>query len=271
MNLEQRENEVRKIYVFYADVFLMKNFFMDLAALYGADYFLHRYRKKRYLLLAAALGAAAGLVLLLMIKNRVWYVLISYLLQTILMVFIAFGRSSYREFLENWAVTYLVFLLLGGMLEWIGESNGMTSQNSVPVIAGSIFGVYGILRYLMRRKDFKNHILEAQIMKRGVSLHVRAYWDSGNQLRDPYTGQGICILSEAKAREFFDEKNDHFRLVPYHSLGESEGMLWVTDVDELLLFDGKKTLRLPHVAVGMADEGLLEKREYDFILHASFL
>lgn len=271
MDLEQREIEVRKIYVFYADVFLIKSFVMDFAALYGVDYFLHRHRKKRYLLSASASGAAAGLVLLLMIKNPVGYVLISYLLQTTLMVFIAFGRSSYREFLENWAVTYLVFLLLGGMVEWLGESIGKAPQNSVPVVAGSIFGVYGILRYLMRRKDFKNHILEAQIKKRGVSLPVRAYWDSGNQLRDPYTGQGICILSEAKAREFFDEKWDHFRLVPYHSLGESEGMLWVTDVDELLLFDGKKTLRLPHTAVGVADEGLLEMREYDFILHASFL
>lgn len=269
MSLAQRENEVRKIYVFYADVFLMQNFLMDFAALYGVNFFLHRHRKKRYLMLSAALGALTGLVLLLTIKNPTRYALISYLLQSTLMVYGAFGRTGYKEFAENWAVIHLVFLLLGGMREWFGE-NGMVPENSVIVITGSIFVVYGILRYLMRRKDFKNHIIEAQIKKRDVSLQVRAYRDSGNQLRDPYTGQGICILSEARAGEIFDEKKDHFRLVPYHSLGENAGMLWVTDVDELVLFDGKKTLRMSHAAVGVANAGLLEKREYDFILHASF-
>lgn len=256
--------------MFYADVFLTQNFFMDFATLYGVNLFLHRRRKLRYLLLAATLGAGMGLVLLLIIKNMVWYTLLSHLLLNTLMVCIAFGKSSWREYVENWAVTYLVFLLLGGMLEWFRESVKL-SDVSLPILILAIFGVYGILRYLMRRKDFRNHIIEAQLKKHGELLTVRAYWDSGNQLHDPYTGQGICILSEEKAREFFNEKEDHFRLVPYHSLGENEGMLWVTDVDELLLFDGKKMLRLPHVAVGVANAGLLERRAYDFILHASFL
>lgn len=270
MCLQQRENEVRKIYVFYADVFFTQNFFMDFAALYGVNFFLRRHRKKRWLVAAAGIGAVAGLILLFTVKNRIWYTLLSHLLINTLMVWIAFGRNGAREFAENWAVTYLVFLLLGGMQEWLGESR-ILSYASVPGIVLGILGVYGILRYLMQRKDFKNHIMKAQIKKRGEHLAVQAYRDSGNQLLDPYTGQGICILSKEKATKIFDAQKDHFRLVPYHSLGENEGMLWVTDVDELLLFDGKKTLRLPNVAVGIANEGLLERREYDFILHASFL
>lgn len=269
MCLQQRENEVRKIYVFYADVFLAQNFFMDFAALYGVNFFLHRHRKKRWLVAAAVIGAVAGLILLLTVKNQMWYILLSHLLLNTLMVCIAFGRSGVRDFVENWAVTYLVFLLLGGMQEWLGESR-ILSYVSVPTLFWGIFGVYGILRYLMRRKDFKNYIVETQIKKQGRYLAVRAYRDSGNQLLDPYTGQGICILSKEKAGEIFDEKQDHFRLVPYHSLGENEGMLWVTDVDEVLLFEGNKTLCLKRVAVGIANTGLLEGKEYDLILHASF-
>lgn len=256
--------------MFYADVFLTQNFIMDFVALYGVNLFLRRNRKSGHIMLAAILGTVTGLGLLLTIKSMVWYTLLSHMLLNTLMVCIAFGRSSGREFVENWLVTYLVCVLLGGMSEWFKES-GRLSYVSLPVLIFAIFGVYGILRYLMRRKDFKNYIIEAQIKKRGEFLVVRAYRDSGNQLHDPYTGQGICILSEEKARDFFDEKEDHFRLVPYYSLGENEGMLWVTDVDELVLFDGKKKLRLSHVAVGIANAGLLERRAYDFILHASFL
>lgn len=243
---------------------------MDFAALYGANYFLRRHRKKRQLLLAAALGAGGGLAVLLLIRSPVWYTLLSHLLINTIMVFAAFGRGSNRELLENWAVTYLMNILSGGVSEWFGESR-ILPQDSMLVTVGSIAGVYGIVQYLMRRKNFKNHIVEAQLENRGKYFIMRAYWDSGNQLRDPYTGQGVCILSQMKSKEIFDREKDHFRLVPYQALGKNEGMLWVTDVDKLLLFDGKKKVCLPHVAIGVANAGLLEEREYDLILHTSFL
>lgn len=266
----QRKNEVRKIYVFYADVFLIQNFLMDLIAVTGANYFLRRHRKYRYLIGASAASSVAGLFLLLTVRDTVLYAIASHFLLNTGMVLFCFGRCGKKEFLENWTVTYFVVILLGGTMEWLLENNILSRKSLLLGIAG-VFLVYGILLYLMQRRDFRNHILNAQLKKRGYCLPLKAYWDSGNQLRDPYTGQGICILSGEKAKTFFDENNDRFRLVPYCSLGENAGMLWVTDVDELLLFDGKKTTRVAHVAVGIADEGLLENREYDFILHASFL
>lgn len=266
----QRKNEVRKIYVFYADVFLMQNFLMDLIAVTGANFFLRRHRKYRYLFAASAAASIAGLILLLTVKNPALYAIASHFLLNTAMVFLCFGRCGKKEFIENWAVTYFVVVLLGGTMEWLIENHALTRERMLLGVV-SILGVYGILLYLMQRKDFRNHIFQVQLKKRGRSLALRAYWDSGNQLRDPYTGQGICILSGEKAKDFFDQRNDRFRLVPYRSLGENEGMLWVTDVDEMLLFDGVKTTRAAHVAVGIADVGLMENREYDFILHASFL
>ena len=59
------------------------------------------------------------------------------------------------------------------------------------------------------------------------------------------------------------------RYVPYRSLGEEDGLLGVTNVDEIVLINGKKTVCFKHVAVGVAGEGLLEGKEYDLILHAS--
>ncbi len=261
---------MRKIYVFYADVFLIQNFLMDLIAVTGANYFLRRHRKYRYLLAASALASVIGLFLLLVVRDAVLYAVTSHFLLNTGMVFLCFGRCRKREFLENWTVTYFIVILLGGTMEWLMQNHVLSRKSLLLGIAGAL-SVYGILLYLMHRRDFRNHILEAQLKKRESCLPLKAYWDSGNQLCDPYTGQKICILSREKAKDFFDEKKDRFRLVPYRSLGETAGMLWVTDVDELLLFDGRKTTRVAHVAVGIADEGLLENREYDFILHASIL
>lgn len=248
----------------------MQNFLMDLIAVTGANFFLRRHRKYRYLIVTSAIASVAGLILLLAVKNPILYAIASHFLLNTAMVLLCFGRCSKREFIENWAVTYFVVILLGGTMEWLIEKHILTRERLLFGVAG-IVGVYGILLYLMQRKDFRNHILSVQLRKRGRSLELKAYWDSGNQLRDPYTGQGICILSGEKAKDFFDEQKDRFRLVPYRSLGENAGMLWVTDVDEMLLFDGKKATRIGHVAVGIADAGLMKNREYDFILHASFL
>lgn len=261
---------MRKIYVFYADVFLIQNFLMDLLAVSGANLFLSRRRKWWRLVLAAAVSSAGGLALLLVVKNAILYAVFSHFLLNTGMVFLCFGRCGKKEFLENWAVTYFVVLLLGGTMQWLTE-NGMLSRDFLLWGVVGVLGVYGILFYLMQRRNFRNHILDAKLKKRGNCMQLKAYRDSGNQLYDPYTGQGICILSGERARDFFDERKDHFRLVPYCSLGETDGMLWVTDVDEMQLFDGRRTVRAAHVAVGIADAGLLEKRGYDLILHTSFL
>lgn len=261
---------MRKIYVFYADVFLIQNFLMDVIAVVGTNFFLRRHRKYRYLIAASAFGSLISLLLFCCVKNTVIYAILSHFLLNTGMVFISFGKCKKKEFLENCTVTYLIVILLGGMTEWLSENHMISREFLLTGIIG-LLGVYGFLLYLMQRKDFGNHILEVQLKKRENCVQLRAYWDSGNQLRDPYTGQAICILSAQKAKELFDERKDRFRLVPYQSLGEQEGMLWVVDVDEMLLFDGRKTTQIAHVAVGIADKGLLENREYDLILHASFL
>ena len=59
-----------------------------------------------------------------------------------------------------------------------------------------------------------------------------------------------------------------FRIVRWE---RASGLLRVADVDELQLFDGGKRICTNHVAVGIADEKLLENRAYDLILHTSFL
>lgn len=256
--------------MFYADVFLLQNFLMDFIAIAGTNFFLKRYKRYRNLVLAACVSSVFGLVCLLMVRNYLLYCLITHFLINTAMVRIGFGRCKRREFIENWAVTYMVVILLGGILEWIGESK-VPLQNVFLAVPAAVLLVYGILGYLMQRKSFHNHMLRVSISKDVRRMEVVAYWDSGNQLRDPYTGQGISIISHTKAQEFMDYSKDRIRLVPYRSLGRDTGLLAVIDVDEMILQDGIHRQRLKMAAIGIAGCGLLEDKEYDLILHASLL
>lgn len=261
---------MRKIYVFYADVFLLQNFLMDFAAVTGVNIFLKRYRRSRRLFLASLFTSAMGLICLLLIKNDTVYRLITHFGLNTMMVWLCFGKCGRREFLENWSVTYLVVIVLGGMMQWLQEDRVIPHHFLLQAVLTAAAG-YGILLYLMHKRTFANHIYLVKLLKDERSMEVKAYWDSGNQLKDPYTGQGVCILSRERAKDFLDTKKDRIRYVPYQSLGEQEGLLGVTNIDELVLFDGNKVIRMKHMAIGIANEGLMEKKEYDLILHASLL
>lgn len=241
---------------------------MDLIAVAGANYFLKRHRKYRYLILTAAVTSLLGLVLLLFIRNYLLYCLLTHFVLNTCMVFVCFGRCGRREFIENFAVTYFIVILLGGILEWLQGSGIFPGSFLMKTLVG-ITGISAALFYLMQRRNFGNHLVEVRIKKDSRLIELTAYRDSGNQLRDPYTGQGISILSHARAREFIDEKRDRIRFVPYRSLGETAGLLAVFDVDEMVLKDGRRRQELCHMAIGIAQKGLLEDKTYDMILHAS--
>lgn len=239
-------------------------------AVTAVNFFLKRHRKYRYLIFAAGVFSALSLACLLVIRNYMLYCLVVHFFLNTGMVFSCFGKCGKKEFLENWTVTYLVIILLGGVVEWLNGSGLIGRGFLLPACLGAVI-VYGALLYFMHRKTFGNHIVRVQISKDERQMELAAYFDSGNQLMDPYTGQGICILSYAKAQEFLNDKKDRIRFVPYRSLGENTGLLRVTDVDELILYDKGRCLRLAHMAVGIANPGLLEDKEYDLILHASLL
>lgn len=241
---------------------------MDLVAVTGANYFLKRHRKYRYLVLTAAVTSLLGLALLLLIRNYLLYCLATHFLLNTCMVVVCFGKCGKKEFIENFAVTYLVVILLGGIMEWL-QRTGVFPKNFFLLLLAGILGIYSALLYLMQRKDFGDHMIDVKINKDQRCMELNAYWDSGNQLRDPYTGQGISILSYAKAQEFLDDTKDLIRYVPYRSLGKEGGLLRVTNVDELILLYGKREVHMKRMAIGIANEGLLEDKEYDLILHAS--
>lgn len=236
----------------------------------GVNYFLKRRKKYSRLAVTALLSSAAGLALVLFVRNYFIYRLLSHFLLNTLMVFLCFGAGEKKEFLENWAVTYFAVIVLGGIFQWLLAEGVLPSAFLMQATAAALLGYLALL-YLMRKKSFGNHIFSAEIRKDSRSIRLKAYWDSGNQLKDPYSGQAVSILSREKAAALMDDTKALVRYVPFRSLGEKEGLLAVTSVDELLIFDGSRTIRTGKTAIGIAETGLLEGRDYDLILHASLL
>lgn len=59
--------------------------------------------------------------------------------------------------------------------------------------------------------------------------------DSGNSLKDPYTGRPVCVLDEETAKKLGISTEKAVRLIPYHSIGRAHGLLRAVTVSELYL------------------------------------
>ena len=112
-------------------------------------------------------------------------------------------------------------VIQGGALEWLLEQHIFSQNEILQMLVATVVVVTAVICFGERRV-YGNHIYPAELKKGERHIRLRAYWDSGNQLTDPYTGQEISILSGSVAEKFFTKEKDLVRFVPFRSLGEKD-------------------------------------------------
>lgn len=243
---------------------------MDYLALAGVNCFLKRRKKLRVLVPVSLLGSLVSLFLQIAVRNAGIRMILLHFVVNTGMTFLAFGWSGKKFFLENWCLVYLTILFLGGCMEW-EETMGIPAAFFwVKAVLAAIVLSAGTL-YFTQKKTFMQQIYPVEVRHKGKLVTVRGYWDSGNLLVDPYIKEPVNILQKRKAEELLDGRTDTMRLVPYTSLGNSDGLLRAYSVDALYIYRGRERLEIKPAVIGIAGDGLLEGREYEMILQATVL
>lgn len=243
---------------------------MDYIALAGVNCFLKRRKKLRRLLVVSLTASVGSLLIHIYILNvGVRTILLHFGLNTV-MNGLAFGWKDKKCFLENWFCIYLTVLFLGGIMEW--ESSLGIPINffwTKAVIACLL--LTGVTICFTRKKDFMKRVLKVDVVHHGKTWELIGYWDSGNLLCDPYNGKPVNILQAKLAEQIFSEPDDHMRLIPYCSLGNTNGLLSVCNVEKMYIYQGNERFEVEPAVIGVAGKGLLEEKEYEMILQASIL
>lgn len=247
---------------------------MDYIALLSVNCFLRRQKSNIRLLLTSFLSSIGSLMLMLFIPDT-WIrrILIHFVLN-MLMVLAGFGYSGKRELLENWGIIYLTVIFSGGVMEWLAEGGETVSLFVLYAFVTAVILTI-VSHYLNRRNSFGSHLFPVKLQHKGVEQKLMSYWDSGNQLQDPYTGKPVCIVDKEIGEILLGTQIKEFdyvmgvRYIPFRSLGETEGLLAVYDVDRMQIFSGEKKQEITKAVIGLADKALFENKEYKMILHAS--
>ena len=178
------------------------------------------------------------------------------------------------------AVIAGIFAFLSDSSQTIAVRNGIMYFDLSAIRFLAVFAISYIIIslsiwFIKRRRYVKCRRLA--ITLKDKTVRVTAIVDSGNVLKEPITGKDVIIVEWDKIRRLFDdiEYADFKRgtekyklwLVPYHSLGNTGGLICAFLADDISVTDEKR--RIGKIFVGVTNEKLSAKDEYNAIMGAS--
>jgi hypothetical protein len=92
------------------------------------------------------------------------------------------------------------------------------------------------------------------------------FYDSGNTLKDPYTGVGVHIISQEVTEKLRISKEKSL-LIPYSSMGNENDLMTIVYLDKMIIYRENQRVEQSHVAVGIGGESLFLEKAYDLILN----
>lgn len=217
----------REVWYLYLDVLLVLNFAVDLLLLIATNRLAGYPNQWGRVLLASVLGGLYGSLCILpglvFLSATFWRLVFLFLIGCI-----AFGVKL--DTIRRCVLFSILSMALGGVALGIGGGGFL----SVLLCAGvvclmCIFGLKG---------KIGNKFLPIEIIHNGKTHRFTALIDTGNMLTDPVTGQQIIVVSSKVGCQILEQKGVPFedpvaaleciqggRLVPYHCIGNENGLL----------------------------------------------
>lgn len=227
----------------------------------------------RRVLIAAFLGAVTSTVMLLAgVQFGFLYILILFGMG-IVMMGIAMEQKSKNEILLGIVYYFtLVFvfskLLRGG--EWIAKN-----KVSGIVMAVLVLGIMSMaLCYIIyqNQKNRQKTIYQVSVVEHGQRLDVKALFDTGNALTEPFSGKPVSIIESEIWRTMMEEPQpEHFKVIPFHSIGQEHGILKGMEVDELIIWAGDRKIVQKQAIIALYEGSLSKDRSFQMILHQGLL
>jgi len=297
-------------YTVYVDQVFFVNLLMNYLILWSAGRLSNARSSLSRLILASALGSIYSLAVFLPGTSQLFGPLMKFLF-SLLMLTVAFVLQSWRAFLLSLLFFYLASFALGGMVFGFSYflQNSTVSLNEpggVLFVVGRHFwvGVWFMLffawvacrlgvRLLQRRVAQQLFPIVINFFSRKVE--VEALVDTGNSLIDPLSGDPVIIVEyealkpslppeifssfskeQFSCEQFLMSITDtswakRIRVIPFHSLGEQNGLLIGIRPDGVEIKQGNKKILAEKVVVGIYRHRLHKDSNYQALLNPVLL
>ncbi|WP_027634125.1 sigma-E processing peptidase SpoIIGA [Clostridium hydrogeniformans] len=218
----------------YADILIFENFIVNLFLLYLTSQTLRtKYSIKRFII-PSLIGALYCIVVLFdflsFLNNLPIKILVSFL-----MTFLVFRKREIL-FLIKSSIVYIIYsMVLAGVCVFVDISKETTFSLNYQVVNFSykylllsLMIIYlfssRINTFVQDRKSMNKYIYDIEILDNNFKAKMRAFLDTGNELREPATNLPVIIIEENVLKDYRLENKDTFK-IPYAAVNGHKGEL----------------------------------------------
>lgn len=257
----------------YLDLVFLENFLMDFILLLMVGKMIHKTICLPRLLAAAFLGGISAAVLCLLHPQFV-LLQVCNLIAGLCMLLLSYPLKR-LEYLPALLFLYGSAFVLEGMLRFLGRFIGSRGQHRLYFLLGTgLFGwlfFHSLWKQIQRQKQKEELLLPVTILWEGKQIDCTGLLDTGNALREPTTGKPVMIVEQTLFTEHeISLPNDRCFLIPFRSIGRSNGMLRGILAEECWIGQAEQKKRYRKVMLGIYHGKLSHKAEYQVILHPAF-
>lgn len=193
-------------------------------------------------------GLVGGLsIFILFLKINSFELFILKILISVIMILVTFSYKNIRYFVKNFFFLYSASMILGGFLYFLNiefsyKQEGLVfyhdglSINFIFLIIFSPVILYIYIRQGLNLKNNFSNYYKVNIYLKNKKIRLNGFLDTGNKLKDPYSGKPIIVVNEKSIKK----DNYNYLLVPVKTVSE-ESMMRCIKIDEVEIIGvGKK-------------------------------
>lgn len=261
--------------VVYIDLFIIENFIVNFFLLYITLQTIRVRPSMFYLVISALLGALYSLIAFYTKFNYLFFIP-NKLLFAAIMIFIAIRNTKLIVFAKLFLIFIMYSMLFAGICLFIEISN--TSNTSIiinnisyktllfAVMLIYIF-IHRIVSYIRDRKELEKLIYDVEIVTAKQVFKVKAFLDTGNELREPATNLPVMIV---EANSLLDCEIKDKLIIPYKVIsgliGKFEGFK-----PKYINVYCEEGVKQREVVIAICHDMISESHEYDALLSRGIL
>ena len=206
--------------VIYADVLFILNTYITYAILFLTAVLLHLSPERLRLLFASIIGGISSLIIIFPWANDGILGFLRLILCLVLPL-VSFTFSGIKTLVRQVFIFLSVNFLFAGIMFaiWFFVSPTAVYYNtgvvyfdidalSLVVLTAVCYFAVRIFRGIIDLKAPKNTLYDIYLTIRGEEFYLKGFLDTGNNLKDPFTGCDVIIVSRSALEKFFPQGED---------------------------------------------------------------
>ena len=287
----------------YLDVIFLENIVINYIILHVTGIISKSKIIQIKLILGSLIGAIYSIIYYLL-NIKIYSNFILKIILSIAIIYVSFKSNNLKELSKKVLLFYLVSFVFGGSaiaIIYMVNSQNITIQNGVlvgrytikTILIGIIIAYFTVLAAfkIIKAKISRNDLIcDITVNLNNKEIKTKAMIDTGNLLKEPITNMPVIVMEHTL---FYDilpkeilnnteeilggdftkipddikkEYSPKLKVIPYSSLGKSNGMLLGIKGEKLIIYLKEETQIIDKVIIGIYNKSLTKQGEYRSLL-----